>query len=354
MASQPPFNHDHNNARSEAIIGALQLAKRVVVAQLQNVDPVVLDGIKRSFTRLEEDALKACLPASPPPPPAPKQQKRGLIQTAELGKGLAPPAPRAPEQPKRNPFQTGPLGRGMFLSAEHTSCTVSQSGERSQPPREDRDAKTSSARRGPFSDSSSDEERTALMARDRERHPDAYAAVRSSMATDNGAAEPSVNDEAEKGRKRGGEEREHSEEATSKKRKTETRLPSKYPAANEANLLLDEHGIYIPGSDGDLVESAKRKAWMTAEEEEAFFGRQSFERCFKCSELGHNEINCPQPNPRCKRCDKPHHTLRCRSDTRKCGVCGGPHHRGRRACRKKDKEVLEEKLLIRYYSGELA
>ncbi|MDI1493289.1 MAG: hypothetical protein OHK93_005077 [Ramalina farinacea] len=232
MASTPPSNRDRTNARTAAITGALQLAKQVVVAQLQDIDPIVLDGIKASFARLEEEALGACLPVSAPsaslPPTLPS------LPPASLAPASLPPAP-ASDQPKPIPGpKANPGSEEPIRPAEKGSSTVSQSGETTQPLQEDKAVKQGEKRPGPFIDDSSSE----------------------------GEWQTSwVNGRF----------------VTSKKRKAEMRLPTKYPAVNEANYVRDEFGPVLEKGNNWRPAFELKRPWMTTAEEEAFFARQSFE-----------------------------------------------------------------------------
>ena len=187
---------------------------------------------------------------------------------------------------------------------------MSQGSEASQSLGDDKEAKKSGKRSGPFYDSSSDEDEVVSLVVDGKR--------------------------------------------VIGKARDLVRLPSKYPAVVEANYLRDEVGWRIVDEDEWGIVYKLKKPWMTAAEEEAFFAGQSFERCYKCVELGHNMDNCPQQKPRCRRCDRPHRTRDCRSHGCKCGVCGGLHVRGKGGCKAKEFEMTKEKMLIQYYSGDLS
>lgn len=207
MASPPPSNRDRTNARTGAISGALQLAKQVVVAQLQDIDPIVLNGIKASFARLEEEALGACLPVSPPPASLPPASPSLLL--ASLAPASLPPAP-ASDQPKPIPGHIAETGsEELVRPAEKGSSTVSQGGETSQPLPDDKVVKRGVKRPGPFLDSS-DEEKEDL----------------------------------------------------AHKRRTEKRLPTKYPAVNEANYIRDTTGSPILDLDAFKMAYKLKKPWM--------------------------------------------------------------------------------------------
>ena len=307
MASPLPSNRDRINARTEAISGALQLAKQVVVAQLQDIDPIVLDGIKESFARLEEEALGACMPVSPPPASLPAALPS--LAPTSLAPAPLPPAP-ASEQPKPIPGPKAENGsEEPVRPAEKGSSTVSQGGKISQPLQDDKAVKQGEKRPGPFIDDSNSE----------------------------GEWQTSIVD---------------GKRVCSKKRKADARLPTKYPAVNEANYVRDGIGGRKIDDDAWGIVYLLKKPWMTTREEEEFFAAQSFERCFKCVELGHSMANCPQQKPRCRRCNRAHQTLDCRSSILKCGVCGGEHVRGRQGCKPREVEMLKEKLLIQYYSAD--
>ena len=306
MASPPPSSRDRTNARTVVISGALRLAKQVVMTQLQDIDPIVLDSIKASFARLEEEALGACLPVSPQS--ASQAPALPSLAPASLAPASLPPAP-ASDQPKPIPGPKAESGsEEPVRPAEKGSSTVSQGGETSQPLQDDKAVKQGEKRPGPFIDDSSSE----------------------------GEWQTSwVN----------------GKRVCSKKRKTDARLPTKYPSVNEANYVRDEMGSRILEDIWGRVYKLK-KPWMTPREEEEFFAGQSFERCWRCAELGHNRVDCPKPNPRCRRCGRAHLTINCRSSNVKCGVCGGEHVTGRQGCKPREVEMLKEKLLIQYYTAD--
>ena len=299
MASPSPSNSDRTNARTGAISGALQLAKQVVLAQLHDTDPIVLDGIKASFARLEQEALGACLLVSPPPVSLPAALPS--LPPASLAPASLPPAP-ASDQPEPIAGPKADTGSEELVHpAEKGDTMMSQSGETSQPPQDDKAGKKDWKKPGPFLDSS-DEEKLLL----------------------------------------------------AHERKIQKRQPTKYPAVNEANYVRDGTGSRMLDPDAFGLVYKLKKPWMKPWEEEEFFAKQSFERCYKCVELGHSMENCPQQKPRCRRCDRPHRTRDCRSSSLKCGVCGGQHVRGREGCRPREIEMLKEKLLIQYYAGDLS